>query len=93
MKQKYDKIVDIDVGKWFFLSEAHNIDVIVIAVRKYAIHRARLKESSPSITMILNMLKMEAGKEYSLFIFKNRLSEFKTKWGAYFNPSLKLDML
>ena len=51
-----------DVGKWYFLSEAHGIDVIVITVCKYAIHRARFKESTPSITMMLNMLKMEAEK-------------------------------
>ena len=82
LKQKYDKVVDIDVGKWFFLSEVQSIDVIVITVCKYAIHRARLKESTPSITMMLNILKMEAEKEYSLFISKNRLSEFETKWGT-----------
>ena len=82
IKHKYNTNMNIDITKWFFLNDAHSIEVLIITICKYIIHKARLNKSTPSVNAMLNVLKVEAQKEYTLYASNNKLNEFQSKWGS-----------
>ena len=65
IKEKYNQQIDVDAYSWFFLNEISNIDKLVIATTKYVIHKLRTKGSTPSLSMMVNALKLEAEREYN----------------------------
>ena len=74
--------MNVNITNWFFLNDMERIDMIVITVCKYVIHRARLHKSVPSLNFMLNALKVEAQKKYNLYKLKNKLDKFQAKWGT-----------
>ena len=64
--------MNVNITNWFFLNNMESIDIIVITVCKYVIHRARLHKSVPSLNFMLNVLKVEAQKEYNLYKLKSQ---------------------
>ena len=82
IKQKYNKTMTMNKTKWFLLDDTDDIEVLIITLCKYVIHKARLDKSNPSINVMLNVLKREAQKEYISFKSKNKINEFQTKWGS-----------
>ena len=82
IKDKYNTVMNISINSWFFLSDMLSVEIIVITVCKYVIHKARLNKSVPSTSFMVSALKMEAQKEYNLYKSKNKLNEFHAKWGT-----------
>ena len=58
-----------------------NIDNLVITIMKYVIHKSRIKGSTPSLSMMVNALKLEAEKEYHGAKLEKDVDKFENKWG------------
>lgn len=81
MKQEYNKVINVNVSSWFFLNGMSNIDTLIITVIKYVIHKSRTEVSMPSLTFMLNVLKLEAVKEYNGAKLRKDVTKFEEKWG------------
>ena len=81
LRTKYNKKLNINVVKWFFLKDVSSVDALIITVAKSVIHKARLNETNPVLPIMLNSLKLEASKEYYGAKFKGSLGKFERKWG------------
>ena len=81
IKQQYYTEIKADESSWFFLNDMPNIDVLIITVSKYVIHKSRLDGGKPSLPKMINVLKLEAEKEHVSAKLKDDLENFKTKWG------------
>ena len=73
MKQKYKKVIHINISNWFFLTELSNIDALIITISKYVIHRSRMNNTTPSIAAVVSALKIEAEKEYNMYKHVNKI--------------------
>ena len=81
LKKKYHKIIQININSWFFLQDLPNIDALLIMIGKDVIHKSRINKVAPSLTAMMNALKMKAKKEHALAKTKNDLESLETKWG------------
>ena len=81
IKQKYNMTVNINVSSWFFLNNITRIEIIVIIISKYIIHKAKINESTLSLQAMLKTLRAEAEKEHNLYKLKNEVHKFEDKWG------------
>ena len=79
-KERYKKIIQINIASWFFLTELSDIDALIITLSKDVINKARINNSIPSLTAMMNSLKKEAETEYNACMLKNRVHVFESKW-------------
>ena len=82
MRQHY-KAVNINRISWFFLKDISSIEALIITVGKYVIHKSKMNNCTPSLTMMLSALKVEAEKEYNGCRLRNEVEKFKSKWGEF----------
>ena len=81
LKRRYNKTMSINATKWFFLSNVSSIDALVITMAKYVIHKARMNNAQPVVSTMINVLKIEANKEYNGAKAINQVEKFEKKWG------------
>ena len=81
LKERYNKIFDINVTNWFFPRDLPNIDVLLITLSKAIIHRSRLNGSTPTLQAMLDALLTEARIECNAHTSNNQLEKFRLKWG------------
>ena len=81
MKRNYQKTINPNIINWFFLTDVSIIDALILTVAKYVIHLARINSSTPTVATMMNVLKMEAKKEYYVSISTGNSANFENKWG------------
>ena len=66
---------------WFFLQELNDtLQILLITITKAVIYRARNDGKKPSITQMMNTLKIEAEKDYHASRLNNKTEHFDKKW-------------
>ena len=70
----------VNINTWFFLTELSNIDALIVTIIKYTIHKARMNNSIPSLTTMVNALKAEARIQYTSSKINNSSENFEAKW-------------
>ena len=81
IKQQYNVTININISSWFFLNNITNIEIIVIIISKYIIHKAKINERTLSLQAMMSALRAEAEKEHNLYKLRNEVHKFEDKWG------------
>ena len=81
MKEKYNTTINVNSVNWFLLTDLSNIEVLLVVLIRTYIHKMRLKAVRLSVEAMMQTIKFEMKKEYSIAKRKNKVETFEQRWG------------
>ena len=83
MQEQFSVQTEFKEIAWFFpnLKNTNKLQILLTTIAKLTIYQARNGNSQPTVKHFLNLLRIQAEKEYGVAIARNKVSEFHEKWG------------